>query len=44
MGHGLDLILDADHIDEEPSSVVDLTGPYPKVLREGKGDLSWMAV
>jgi tRNA threonylcarbamoyl adenosine modification protein (Sua5/YciO/YrdC/YwlC family) len=44
MGHGLDLILDADHIDEEPSSVVDLTGPYPEVIREGKGDLSWVAV
>ncbi|MFZ9889204.1 MAG: L-threonylcarbamoyladenylate synthase [Myxococcota bacterium] len=44
MGHGLDLILDAEHIDEPPSSVVDLSGPYPVVIREGKGDLSWVAV
>jgi tRNA threonylcarbamoyl adenosine modification protein (Sua5/YciO/YrdC/YwlC family) len=44
MGHGLDLILDADVIDKPPSSVVDLTGPYPVVVREGAGDLSWVAV
>lgn len=44
MGHGLDLILDADHIERPPSSVVDLTGPYPVVIREGAGDLSWVAV
>jgi tRNA threonylcarbamoyl adenosine modification protein (Sua5/YciO/YrdC/YwlC family) len=43
MGHGLDLIVDADHIDEPPSSVVDLSGPYPVVIREGKGDLAWIA-
>jgi tRNA threonylcarbamoyl adenosine modification protein (Sua5/YciO/YrdC/YwlC family) len=44
LGHGLDLILDADVIDQPPSSVVDLTGPYPVVIREGAGDLSWVAV
>jgi tRNA threonylcarbamoyl adenosine modification protein (Sua5/YciO/YrdC/YwlC family) len=44
LGHGLDLILDADTIDQPPSSVVDLTGPYPVVVREGAGDLSWVAV
>ncbi|MBI1947063.1 MAG: threonylcarbamoyl-AMP synthase [Deltaproteobacteria bacterium] len=44
MGHGLDAIVDADHIDRPPSSVVDLTGPYPVVVREGAGDLSWTAV
>ena len=44
LGHGLDLILDADMIDQPPSSVVDLTGPYPVVVREGAGDLSWVAV
>ena len=44
MGHGLDLILDADWLDAPPSSVVDLTGPYPVVIREGAGDLSWIAV
>jgi tRNA threonylcarbamoyl adenosine modification protein (Sua5/YciO/YrdC/YwlC family) len=44
LGHGLDLIVDADHIDQPPSSVVDLSGPYPTVLREGAGDVSWIAV
>ncbi len=44
LGHGLDLILDADYIDNQPSSVVDLSGPYPVVVREGAGDLSWVAV
>lgn len=44
MGHGLDLILDAEHIDQAPSSVVDLSGPFPVVIREGKGDVSWVAV
>lgn len=43
MGHGLDAIADADVIDSQPSSVVDLTGPYPVVVREGAGDLSWIA-
>lgn len=44
MGHGLDCVLDAGYIDKPPSSVVDLTGPYPVVVREGAGDLSWVAV
>ena len=44
LGHGLDCILDADYIDRPPSSVVDLSGPYPEVIREGAGDLSWVAV
>jgi tRNA threonylcarbamoyl adenosine modification protein (Sua5/YciO/YrdC/YwlC family) len=44
LGHGLDIILDADVIDQPPSSVVDLTGPYPVIVREGAGDLSWVAV
>lgn len=43
LGHGLDMILDAGVMNEPPSSVVDLTGPYPVVLREGAGDLSWVA-
>jgi tRNA threonylcarbamoyl adenosine modification protein (Sua5/YciO/YrdC/YwlC family) len=44
LGHGLDIILDGEHIDAPPSSVVDLTGPYPVVVREGQGDLSWIEV
>ncbi|MBN2361053.1 MAG: threonylcarbamoyl-AMP synthase [Deltaproteobacteria bacterium] len=43
MGHGIDLLLDAGPLERPLSSVVDLTGPYPVVLREGAGDLSWIA-
>ncbi|MFH1810357.1 MAG: L-threonylcarbamoyladenylate synthase [Pseudomonadota bacterium] len=43
MGHGIDLLLDAGRLERPLSSVVDLTGPYPVVLREGAGDLSWIA-
>src|SRR3954467_7232247 len=37
LGHGLDLILDGGVTLNEPSTVLDLTGPSPVVLREGKG-------
>jgi tRNA threonylcarbamoyl adenosine modification protein (Sua5/YciO/YrdC/YwlC family) len=39
LGHGLDLVLDGGVILNEPSTVLDLTGPTPVVLREGKGKL-----
>ena len=44
MGHDLDLILDAGSIDSNDSSVVDLSGPYPVVIREGAGDVNWVCV
>lgn len=44
MGHDLDLILDAGTLDGSDSSVIDLSGPYPVVIREGAGDVSWIAV
>jgi tRNA A37 threonylcarbamoyladenosine synthetase subunit TsaC/SUA5/YrdC len=37
LGHGVDLILDAGVTLNEPSTVLDLTGPSPVVLRAGKG-------
>ncbi|GAO04091.1 L-threonylcarbamoyladenylate synthase [Anaeromyxobacter sp. PSR-1] len=40
LGHGLDLILDAGFRPAEPSSVIDLSGPEPVVVRVGKGDVS----
>jgi len=39
LGHGLDLILDGGMTLNEASTVVDLTGPRPVVLRQGKGRL-----
>lgn len=44
MGHGLDMILDAGSLEGRDSSVVDLSGPYPVVIREGAGDVKWVAV
>ena len=40
LGHGLDLVLDGGYKANEPSSVIDLTGPEPVVVRHGKGDTS----
>jgi len=40
LGHGLDLILDGGYRPNEPSSVIDLSGPEPVVIRAGKGDVS----
>ena len=39
LGHGIELILDGGSTLNEPSTVLDLTGPSPVVLREGKGKL-----
>jgi len=39
LGHLIDLILDGGATLNEPSTVVELTGPVPVVLREGKGKL-----
>lgn len=37
---GLALVLDGGEIGCTPSSVIDLTGPSPEVLREGAGDVA----
>ena len=36
----VDLVVDSGSCGIEPSSVIDLTGSYPVVLRQGKGDTS----
>lgn len=38
VGHAVDLILDAGNCGLEPSTVVDLSGDAPVLLRAGKGD------
>ena len=37
LGDRVDLIIDAGPCSPEPTTVVDLTGDYPVILREGKG-------
>ncbi|EOA32784.1 hypothetical protein CARUB_v10016093mg [Capsella rubella] len=42
---GLDFLVDGGVRVAEPSTIVDMTGPYPKVIREGKGPIfPWMVV
>lgn len=43
-GFGLSLILDSGALEQEQSSVVDLSGPYPTVIRKGAGDVSSFCV
>ena len=38
LGSRIDLIIDGGNCGQEPTTVVDLTGEFPVVLREGKGD------
>ncbi len=40
VGNRVDLVLDAGHCGIEPTTVVDLTGGAPEVLRQGAGDLA----
>lgn len=38
LGNQVELIIDGGHCDQQPTTVVDLTGDMPKVLRVGRGD------
>lgn len=38
VGHALDFVLDAGNCGIEPSTIVDLSGGAPRLLRAGKGD------
>jgi tRNA threonylcarbamoyl adenosine modification protein (Sua5/YciO/YrdC/YwlC family) len=40
-GKQLDLVIDGGVIVAEHSSIVDLTGEFPRVIREGKGDVTF---
>ena len=42
--NALDLVIDAGSCGQEPSTVIDLSGDVPRVLREGKGSLAPFAV
>ena len=42
--HELELVIDAGSCGREPSTLIDLTGDTPRVLREGKGSLAPFAV
>jgi len=40
IGNRIDLVIDGGPIYPDPSSVIDLTGDFPEVLRVGKGDVT----
>ena len=40
IGHEIDAIVDSGPVGFEPTSVIDLSEGYPKVLRAGRGDVS----
>jgi len=42
IGHQIEIIIDAGPTGIEPTSVLDLTGDAPKVLRMGRGDLGFL--
>lgn len=35
----VDLVIDGGYGDNQPSTIIDLSGPEPVILREGKGDI-----
>ncbi|MEU8420538.1 L-threonylcarbamoyladenylate synthase [Micromonospora sp. NPDC048835] len=40
LDHQLDAVLDAGECGREPTTVIDLSGPEPEILRRGAGDVS----
>jgi tRNA threonylcarbamoyl adenosine modification protein (Sua5/YciO/YrdC/YwlC family) len=40
IGNRVDLVIDGGPVYPDPSSLIDLTGDSPAILREGKGDVS----
>ena len=38
--HSVDLVIDAGSCGVEPTTVIDLTGPVPVIIRRGKGDVA----
>ena len=41
-GRSIELLVDGGPLYGEPSSVIDLTGDEPEVVRRGSGDLAWL--
>ncbi len=41
-GHAVSIVVDGGYLQPEPSTVLDLSGDYPAVIREGKGSLEDM--
>jgi tRNA A37 threonylcarbamoyladenosine synthetase subunit TsaC/SUA5/YrdC len=44
LGSQVDLVIDGGYCGLEPTTVLDLTGDTPKVLRRGRGDVSVLSL
>lgn len=42
--HQIDLVIDAGACDAQPTTVIDLTGDVPSVMRHGKGDIAHLGL
>lgn len=40
LGNRVEIIIDGGPVYPDPSSLIDLTGDHPEILREGKGDIA----
>lgn len=40
--HQVDLVIDSGVCPDAPTTVLDLTDDFPAVIREGRGDISWL--
>ncbi|MFZ1344672.1 L-threonylcarbamoyladenylate synthase [Thiothrix eikelboomii] len=40
--HQVDLIMDGGFCGHDPTTVIDLTGERPEILRQGKGEVDWL--
>ena len=40
--HQVDLVMDGGFCGHDPTTVIDLTGERPAILRQGKGDIDWL--
>jgi tRNA A37 threonylcarbamoyladenosine synthetase subunit TsaC/SUA5/YrdC len=38
----VDLMLAQGALSGQPSSIIDLSGEFPEIIREGAGDISWI--
>lgn len=43
LDHQVDAVVDSGDCGTEPTTVVDLSGDEPEVVRQGAGDLAWLA-
>lgn len=41
--HQLDLVIDGGNCGLEPTTVIDLTDEFPRIVRHGKGSVDWLA-